>query len=263
MREGPKVSVYVPVRDEADRLEAALQSVRWADEVVVIDTGGNPEVRSVAERYTDRIVSHTFQGFGRLRQAGVEACTHAWVLSIDADERCTPELAREIRETLRNPSADAYWIPRKNWFMGRWIRHCGWWPDYAQPKLFLKKALMYADDPVHEGWSIEGRVGFLHQPVVHFSFRDPGDVLRKIEAYSRLGSAKLLERKRPVSVLSAVLRGLWAFIRIYILKLGFLDGAAGFVIAISNFQGTFYRYLWATWTKKQWDRPPPSDVGES
>ncbi len=256
-----KLSVYIPVLNEEDKIEAALQSVAWADEIVILDTGCTDNTIAIARRYTDRIIAHDFRGFGRLRNAGIDACRHEWILSLDADERCTPELAEEIRRLLDGePSCDAYWIPRRNWFMGRWIRHGGWYPDFCQPKLFRRQALRYdEDDEVHEGWRVNGETGRLRGDIVHFSFRDLSDVLRKIDSYSELGAEKLRRSGKTSSIGKALARGLWAFLRIYVLKLGFLDGRAGLVIAISNFQGTFYRHAKLAWKQHGWDRPPPPE----
>lgn len=260
-----KISVYIPVLNEESRIRAALESVAWADEIVIVDTGCTDSTIDMARKYTDHILEHKFTGFGALRNAGIDACSHPWILSLDADERCSPELKQEIETLLSGePEHEAYWIPRLNWFMGRWIRHSGWYPDYCQPKLFRKQAMRYRDeDEVHEGWKVDGSIGFLHNDIIHFSFQDLSDILRKIDRYSELGAEKLARQKHhPPSIGLAFLRGCWAFIRIYLLKKGFLDGAAGFVIALSNFQGTFYRHAKAVWKLRAWNRPPPGDGKE-
>jgi len=238
-----KVSVYIPVLNEEDKIRDALESVQWADEIVVVDTGCTDRTIDIARRYTDRIMAHSFAGFGALRNAAVAMCSHDWVLSIDADERCTPELKQEILSTIgRDDALDAYFIPRRNWFMGRWIRHCGWYPDYCQPKLFRKGALSYRDDMVHEGFDIHGRVGYLKSDVLHYSFRDLDQVIAKMNRYSSLGMQKLEQQGKQAGMASALLHGIGAFLRIYVLKRGFLDGWPGFVIALGNFEGAFYRY---------------------
>jgi glycosyltransferase involved in cell wall biosynthesis len=254
-----KVSVYIPVLNEEAKIEAALESVAWADEIVIIDTGCTDATIDIARRYTDRIVPHTFEGFGRLRNFGIDQCTHEWILSIDADERCTAELRDAIRAAIEKDDADdAYWIARRNWFMGRWIMHGDWYPDYCQPKLFRKGSMRYRDDDVvHEGWDVTGSIGYLKGDVLHFSFASLSDVIRKIDSYSELGAEKLASQGKSYGIGKAFLRGLWAFIRIYILKRGFLDGGAGFVIALSNFQGTFYRHAKHAWKREGWERPPP------
>jgi len=257
MRKVP-VSVYIPVLNEADKIEAALQSVAWADEIVLIDTGCTDATVEIARRYTDRIVPHRFIGFGELRNFGIDQCRHDWIISLDADERCTAALGEEIAALLAgNPDCDAWFIPRRNWFMGRWIRHGDWYPDYCQPKLFRKRAMRYrSEDLVHEGWDVHGKIGYLKHDVLHFSFQNLSQVLRKIDSYSELGADKLAAQGKSHGIGKAFWRGLWAFVRIYILKRGFLDGAAGFVIALSNFQGTFYRHAKHAWMREGWQQPP-------
>ncbi len=238
-----KISVYVPVLNEEDKIQNALQSVQWADEIVVVDTGCTDHTIDITRQYDCRIERLNFEGFGHLRNASVSLCKYDWILSIDADERVTPELQQEIMDTVNADDAmDAYFIPRRNWFMGRWIKQCGWYPDYCQPKLFRKGALTYREDTVHEGFDIHGKVGHMKNDVLHYSFRDLSQVIVKMNHYSTLGMQKLEQQGKHVSMASALLHGLGAFLRIYFLKRGFLDGWAGFVIALSNFEGTFYRY---------------------
>ena len=253
-----KISVYIPVLNEEAKIEDALKSVTWADEIIILDTGCTDSTIPIAKKYTDKIIPHTFQGFGKLRNAGMDACTYEWILSIDADERCTPELAHEIQTTLNAQDLkDAYWIPRLNWFMGRWIRHSGWYPDYCQPKLFKKSKFRYrSEDLVHEDWDLDGTLGYLKHDVLHFSYQNLSDIVRKIDSYSMLGAEKLKAEGKTGGFFKALMRAKWAFIRTYFLRLGFLDGKAGFVIALFNFEGTFYRYLQRSWKESGWDKPP-------
>jgi len=253
-----KISVYIPVLNEEDKIEDALKSVLWADEIVIIDTGCTDNTIAIALKYTNTIIPHTFQGFGKLRNAGIDACSNPWILSIDADERCTPELTQEIKQTLDKATLnDAYWIPRLNWFMGRWIRHSGWYPDYCQPKLFRKDAMRYNDeDIVHEGWKLTGTVGFLKANVIHFSFQDLSHIVKKMDNYALLGAEKLKENGRKGGFFTGLFRGFWSFFRTYILKRGFLDGKAGFIIALFNGIGVFNRYVTRAWKNNGWDQPP-------
>jgi len=238
-----RLSVFIPVLNEEDKIAAALKSVQWADEILVIDTGCTDDTVRIAHNFGCRIETLPFEGFGRLRNQAAALCTHEWVLSIDADERCTPELKQEVLAALKGePEFDAWFIPRRNFFMGREIRHCGWYPDYCQPKLFKKGALTYHDDIVHEGFDIHGRLGYMTSDVLHYSFRDLDQVINKMNRYSTLGMQKMQQQGKQAGMGMALARGLWAFVRIYVLKLGFLDGWAGFVIALGNFEGTYYRY---------------------
>ncbi len=238
-----KISVFIPVLNEEDKIAAALESVMWANEILVVDTGCTDQTIDIARGFGCRIEKLTFEGFGKLRNDSVALCTHDWILSIDADERVTPNLKQELVAELKKDNIeDAYFIPRRNYFMGRQIRHCGWYPDYCQPKLFRKGALTYRNDMVHEGFDIHGKVGYLTCDISHYSFRNLEQVINKMNNYSTLGMQKLVKQEKNGSMLSALLHGLAAFLRIYFLKLGFLDGWAGFVIALGNFEGTFYRY---------------------
>ena len=148
-----KISVYIIAYNEAEKVAATIESARWADEIVLVDswsTDGTPEI---ATRLGARVVQVEFKGFGDLRNQALAACTHDWIFSLDADERCTPEVEAEIRAITKTPTAlDVYWVPRRNYFMGRWIRHSGWYPNYRQPQLFRNGRMRYDLKPVHEGY---------------------------------------------------------------------------------------------------------------
>ena len=252
------VSVYIIAFNEAEKVRATIESAHWADEIVVVDswsTDGTPEI---ATKMGARVVQVAFTGFGELRNQAIEACTHDWIFSLDADERCTPEAAAEIRSITNNPqSADAYWMPRRNFFMGQWIRHSGWYPNYRQPQLFRKGRMRYDQKPVHEGYvlSSDRPVGHMQNAIWQFPFKNMAEVMHKANRYSTLGAEKIKHKK--ISMWSALLHAKWAFWKHYLFKLGFLDGWAGFVIALGNFEGTFYRYVKALEMQKadQWSPP--------
>lgn len=253
-----KVSVYIIAYNEEDKIAAAVSSALWADEVIVADSHSSDRTAEIAESLGARVVQIDFEGFGKLRNDAIAACSHAWVFSLDSDERCTPEAAEEIRSIInRADAADTWYTPRRNWFMGRWIKHCGWYPDYRQPQLFRKGALLFNEaDEVHEGFEIHGSVDHMRNAIWQFPFKDLSQIQDKGKRYSTLGALKLERRGIEPGMGKALLRGLWAFIRIYILKLGFLDGWAGFVIAFGNFEGTFYRYAKLCERRQEWHRPP-------
>jgi len=150
-----KISAYILAFNEADQIDQVVGSVLWADEVIVADSGSTDETAAIAERMGARVVQIPFEGFGELRNKAVATCRYEWILSIDADERCTPEVRDEILRLLAGtPAHDAYLIPRRNYFMGRWIRHSGWYPNYRQPQLFRKGSMSYTPDVVHEGYIV-------------------------------------------------------------------------------------------------------------
>lgn len=239
----PRLSVYLIAFNEADKIEAALRSVTWADEIVVADSNSTDATAEIARRYTERVIQLPFEGFGKLRNDVIEQLTGEWIFSLDADERCTAAAAEEIRRVIADPNAaDAYFVPRRNFFFGRWIRHSGWYPDYRQPQLFRRGKLRYTTDAVHETYVLDGRIGRLHEPIAQVPFRDLAQVLHKMQRYSTLGVERLEKTGKAPSMAAALAHGLAAFVRHYVLRAGFLDGWAGFVIALSNFEGTFYRY---------------------
>jgi glycosyltransferase involved in cell wall biosynthesis len=252
-----KISVYIVAYNEEAKLQAALESVAWADEIVVVDSGSTDGTVELAERFGARVVQIPFEGFGKLRNSAVEACTHEWIFSLDADERCIEEVRDEIKRITADPEAlDVYFVPRRNYFLGRWIRHSGWYPDYRQPQLFREGTLRYREDLVHEGFIASGRIGYLKHAIWQLPFQDLSEVLAKMQRYSSLGAEKLGGRGVKSSMGKAFVHALGAFIRIYIIKRGFLDGWAGFVIALGNFEGTFYRYAKLAVAQKRWNMPP-------
>lgn len=239
-----KISVYVIAYNEAEKVAATLASVSWCDEVILVDSHSTDGTTDIAIAMGARVVQVDFQGFGHLRNEALKACTGDWIFSVDADERCTPEVQQEVQQIIQSEEAlDVYLVPRRNYFMGRWIRHSGWYPNFRQPQLFRKGALSYDFKPVHEGYLLhtEKTVGVLKNAIWQFPFKNTAELLHKANRYSTLGATKLAGKK--VSMRKALTHGIWAFIKHYIFKLGILDGWPGFVIALGNFEGTFYRYV--------------------
>lgn len=248
----PKLSAYVIAYNEADKLAEALEGLSWADEVIVADSFSTDETALIAAQHGAKIVQIPFTGFGKLRNDALSHCQYEWILSLDADERCTAAVAEEIGRILASTSPlDAYLVPRRNLFMGRWIRHSGWYPNYRQPQLFRRDAMRYDDLPVHEGYLLaEGaKLGRLRNAIWQIPFKSIGEVLRKADRYSELGASKISLPR--ITIWTALRHALWSFVKHYVFKRGFLDGAPGFVIAFGNFEGTFYRYLKAMERRRQ------------
>ena len=239
----PRISAYVIAYNEAEKIEAALRSLAWADEIVVADSFSTDGTVAICERYGARVIQVPFEGFGKLRNAALDALGGDWVFSLDADERCTPAAAREIRATVeRADAADAYRVPRRNYVFGRWMRFSGYTPDYRQPQLFRRGRLRYTEDAVHETYVLQGRLETLEEPIAQIPFRDLAQMLHKMQRYSTLGTQRLRMRGAPATMSGALAHGVAAFLRHYVMQLGFLDGWAGFIIAFANLEGTFYRY---------------------
>lgn len=257
---GAKLSVYIITYNEADKIADAVASVTWADEVLVLDSNSTDDTAKIATELGATVKQIPFTTFGKLRNDAIASCSHDWVFSLDADERCTRAARVEIERVLANPDADAYYVPRRNWFMGRWIRHSGWYPDYRQPQLFRKTAMKFNDqDEVHESYRVEGKIGYFKASIVQVPFKNLEQLVHKMQRYSSLGARKLERKNKRFGMGTALIHGLWAFFRIYVLKRGFLDGWAGFVLALGNFEGTFYRYAKAATAKTNWTQPPSED----
>ncbi len=257
-----KISATILAYNEAAKVEAAVKSVLWADEVVVVDSHSTDNTVALAQALGARVVQVDFSGFGELRNRAIETCRHEWLFSLDSDEQCTAAVRDEILELLAGePAHDAYLVPRRSYMMGRWITGSGWYPNYRQPQLFRRGAMRYKPDAVHEGYELlTGKpLGKLRNAIQQFPFGSLDEVIRKMNRYSSLGVKRLSNRR--VSMWSALGHGAWAFIKHYFVKRGFKDGWAGFVIAFGNFEGTFYRYAKRHEEMQNWG-PPPSETLE-
>jgi glycosyltransferase involved in cell wall biosynthesis len=244
-----KISAYVLTFNEEDKIREALASITWADEIVVLDSRSTDRTEQICREYTDKVYQCDFQGFGRLRNRALELVTHDWVLSLDADERATEELRDEIRtELARGPRADAFFVPRKNFFLGRWIRHGGWYPDYRQPQVFNRHRMRYREDRVHEGFELDGRIGYLRGHVLQFPFRDVGQYLRKMSRYSTLMAEQMADRGRRFQAHQLVTHPIFTFVKMYGLRQGFRDGMPGLILSLLYAYYTFVKYA------KLWER---------
>ena len=240
-----KLSVYIIAYNEEDKIRDAIQSVSWADDIVVVDSFSTDGTAAIAEELGARVVQIPFKGFGDLRNQAISACTHDWIFSLDSDERCTPSAREEIQKIISDPdSRDAYYVPRRNYFMGKRLRHGGFYPDFRQPQLFRKGALRFMNDAVHERYEVisDTPCGTLTACIHQIPFKNLEEIIHKANRYSTLGAQKLEESRTRSSMWTALFHGLWAAFSIYVLRRGFLDGWAGFIIAFSNFEGTFYKY---------------------
>ena len=239
----PKLSVILITRNEAANIAACLESVAWADEIVVVDSGSSDETVAICRRYSAKVqVSSDWPGFGPQKNRAVDMATGDWLLSIDADERVTPELRAEIEQVLAAPDSDAYEMPRLSSYLGQPMRHGGWWPDYVT-RLFRRGTARFSEAKVHETVLVQSRTGRLRNHLIHHSFRSVEQVVSKMDSYSTAAAVAMAERGRSAGLGSAVLHGLFAFFRTYVLRAGFLDGRLGLVLAVSNAEGAYYKYL--------------------
>ena len=241
----PKISAYVIAYNDEPNMRACLESLTWADEIIVVDSFSTDATAAIAREFTDKVFQHKFETFGKLRNDAVAHAAHDWVFSLDSDERTTPEIRDEIRALLRRgPDADAYFVPRRNFFLGRWIRHCGWYPDYRQPQFFHKQRLRYRDgDLVHESFDCQGRVGYLREHVVQIPFRDIRQFLGKMDRYSDLMARRMVEKGRRFHAHQLITHPCFTFLKMYVMRRGFLDGLQGFILSGLYAYYTFIKYV--------------------
>ncbi len=224
-------------------LRACLESLRWVNELVVVDSHSTDATEKIAREFTDKVYQHDFHGFGRLRNEALAHASNEWVFSLDTDERVTPELRDEVRRLLEEgPAADAYFVPRRNWFLNRWIRHCGWYPDYRQPQLFRKSRMRYKDNRVHEGFELNGKIGYLQEHVLQFPFRDLDQFLAKMDRYSDLMATRMIEQGRRFHSYQLITHPMFTFGKMYLLRAGFRDGMPGLILSCLYAYYTFVKY---------------------
>ncbi|RKP44980.1 glycosyltransferase family 2 protein [Trinickia fusca] len=240
----PTLGVAIIALNAQARLAQCLEALSFADEIVVVDAGSVDATVTLAQAHGARVIAEPqWPGFGPQKNRAVAALDTDWILSIDTDEIVTPELAASIREALRAPRTDIYAVDRLSSFCGHWVRHSGWYPDWI-PRLFKRGTARFSDDLVHERLVFDGPTERLTGKLLHYSYEDFETVVRKLDAYSSAGARQRFEAgKRGGGLGRALARGFWAFVRTYFLKLGFLDGQAGFMIATFNAQTVYYRFL--------------------
>ncbi|MES2413550.1 MAG: glycosyltransferase family 2 protein [Pseudomonadota bacterium] len=237
------MSVIVITKNEARNIQDCLKSVLFASQLIVLDSGSVDETRSLAVEMGAEVHQNPdWQGFGVQKNRALALANGDWILSLDADERLTPHLAAEIMNVLEKPTHEVYSFPRLSSYCGQYIRHSGWSPDRVT-RLFKAGSANFSDDLVHEKIVTAHAVGQLKSQLLHESFVNFEGVLDKANRYSTAGADMLFGKGRSASIGKAIGHGLWAFFRTYILKRGFLDGKIGLVLAISNAEGTYYRYL--------------------
>jgi (heptosyl)LPS beta-1,4-glucosyltransferase len=244
-----RLSVVLIVRNESAQLGACLESVKWADEIVVLDGGSDDDTVAIARRYTDKVfVERDWQGYGIQRQRAQERASGDWIFMIDADERVSAELRSEIERAIATDDrAVIYAVPRLSFCFGRFIRHGGWYPDFVA-RLYPRGCARYGDDLVHENVRPDPgmRVVRLRGELLHYTYRDLEHYLTKSAAYAAAWATMRQRQGRRSSLAQGVLHGLVCFVRMYLLRAGFLDGRAGFLLALLSAHSTFAKYadLW-------------------
>jgi glycosyltransferase involved in cell wall biosynthesis len=238
----PRLSAIIITKNEAANIGDCLDSVAFCDERIVVDAGSTDETPLLATQKGAHVVARDWAGFGAQKNYALSLARGDWVLSIDADERVTPELAREIDLAIATGSADGYQVSRSSTFCGRQMRHSGWFPDRVL-RLFRRGKGRFSDDIVHERVICDGIVARLDAPLMHYPVARLEDAIRRMDSYSTLGAQKLVDSGKRVTFFSGIAHGLFAFLRVFVLQMGFLDGSRGFLLAVANAEGTYYRYM--------------------
>ncbi|MCC7417600.1 MAG: glycosyltransferase family 2 protein [Acidobacteria bacterium] len=242
----PKVSVTVITKNESADIDAALQSVAWADERIVIDSGSTDDTVAIARRAADRVEVRGWPGYAAQKNHAASIAAHDWILSIDADERVTPGLAAEVRALLASePPAAGYRVPRVTWHLGRWIRSTDWYPD-PQLRLYDRRRAEWTGRYVHESVSARGEVGTLRGELQHFAYRDISEHLETIDRYTTFAARQMLEEGRRAGVLQLAAHPPAAFLRNYLARGGIRDGSAGLIVSALNSYYVFLKFakLW-------------------
>jgi len=232
----------VITRNEEANIGPCLDALAFCDERIVVDAGSTDRTVALARQKGARVETHDWQGFGVQKNFALSLAQGDWVLSVDADERVSPALAREIERAVAEGRADGYEIPRLSSFVGHEMRHSGWFPDYVL-RLFRRGKARFSDDLVHERVICEGTIARLSGTLHHSPVARLEDALRRADGYSTAGAAMIVKSGRRVSFASGISHGLWSFFRTYVLQRGFLDGREGFLLAVANAEGTYYRYM--------------------
>ena len=241
----PNISAILITKNESHNIKDCLASIQaLVSEIIIVDSQSTDDTLKIANEFGAKVfVTDDWPGFGPQKNRALDYASCDWVLSIDADERLTPELISEIQAVLTNPGqTSCFTLPRLSQFCGKFIRHCGWYPDYVD-RLFLRGTARFSDHLVHERLLPTGTCKKLSNHLLHYSYRSFEQVLQKVNSYSTLGAEQAFLKGKSTSLFSAIFHGTWAFFRTYVLKLGFLDGWHGYALSIANAQSSYYKYI--------------------
>jgi len=243
----PRVSATIITLNEAENIRDCIESVLWADEVVVVDSGSTDGTVEIAREYTDRVLNHDWPGHVQQKNYAIDQAQADWIFSLDADERVTPELAEDIKRVLlsETPEYRAYSVPRLAFYLGRYIRHCGWYPD-RKVRLFAKDAGRWGGRNPHDSVKVGCPVGALRGDLIHYTYRDISHNMRTVNSFSSIAAAEMRSEGERAGAFDLTLRPCWDFFREYVVKGGFLDGRAGLVISAMTAYSVFCKYakLW-------------------
>jgi len=246
------ISALVLAKNEEEMIEGCLKQLNFANEIIVLDQNSTDNTLKIVRKYTDRIFKSSANDFAQNRNTLKDQAKGRWLLYVDADERLSQELIKEIKIAISKNECSAFYIPRKNYVLGKWVRHGGWWPDYA-PRLFAKSKLEKWQGVVHESPIISGKIGYLKTPIEHLSARSMSQMFSKSIKWAKIeADLSMAHGHRQVSIASILKLSAFEFMRRYILKMGFLDGVVGLIEGIyqSLHQAMALTYLWEEQNRK-------------
>jgi glycosyltransferase involved in cell wall biosynthesis len=235
-----QLSVIVIALNQEANIVPCLETVRWADDLVVVDSGSRDRTLELARELTGRVFTIDWPGFGAAKNFALDQARGDWVLSLDTDERVSPALRDEVISVIKGGGRFAgYRVPRKNYFGSRWVRRLGWYPDYTL-RLFRREQGRFKERAVHEEVMVDGPVGILQSPLDHYSYTGVSDYIARQDRYARLAAQQMLEEGRRPRPGELVYRPLSHFLKLYLLRLGFMEGRLGYTLALL---GSLYNFL--------------------
>jgi len=241
--ESIRISVVIIAKNEAYNLQRLLPSVSWADEILVADTGSNDATAESAEKLGARVIELSWEGFGKTKQKAVNAAKYDWILSIDADEEVSAALQNKLLDMRADLNENnAYKLKRISWYLGKKIMHCGW--QYDMPlRFFNRRTASFNNKVVHEGVKTKMPVSIIKEPIYHYTYPLLSDHLEKINLYTSLNVEQKFLKGRRYTVSGAIMQGMWKFLTMYVFKMGYLDGLAGFLLCYNSAYGQYLKYL--------------------
>ena len=237
-----KITVTIITKNEEANIDRCLKSVDWADEIVVADSGSTDATLEICKRHHCKIIMHEWLGFGPMKRLAVDAAMNDWIFSIDADEEVTDVLKKHIADIIKNPEFNGYRIKRRSFYLGKPINYCGWQRDY-QLRLFNRRFGNFNAKQVHESVQMTGEVGRIESPLLHYTYPTLQSHVLRMNRYADLGARQLKHKGKSSSILSAVMRGTFKFIKMYLLNLGILDGKQGFILCYNSAFGVYLKYI--------------------
>ena len=259
-----KITAVIICFNEEDKIERCLRSVAWVDEVIVVDSFSTDSTLERVRKHTSKVYQHTWEGMISQKKFATSMASNDWILSLDADEELSGGLIREIKETFSADSQkpDAYIMPRKALYLDRWINHCGWFPDYKL-RLFKKSKAAWGGVEPHDEVFVSGEKRFLKNDLYHYSFDDIADHINRMNSYTTINSQELMKKGVKCGPFKPLLRSFYAFIKMYFLKKGFMDGVPGLVVCMISSFHVFAKYakLWELYNSGKSAPPDNPDEG--